>query len=145
MLDAYRAAGGDPEALQQADTATLVVSLNEVLVAHEIPGLHFEAEPLENGVKARIFVEPGQKIERPVHLCFGVIPQEGLQEIISEYEIGAGAEAEFLAHCSFPNAIRVVHRMDARVQGSEPEIYGRTLSWLTGRCGSTTIQPGESG
>jgi Fe-S cluster assembly scaffold protein SufB len=109
MLDAYRQAGGDPESLSLPEVATLVVSSNQVLAAHEIPGVHFQADPLEHGVRAHIQVEPGAKIEKPVHLCFGVIPAEGLQEIVAEYEIGDGAEAQFLAHCSFPNAVKVQH------------------------------------
>jgi hypothetical protein len=73
LEEAYRQAGGDPSALRLPEVATLVVSGNQVLAAHEIPGVHFEAEPLEHGVKARLLVEPGKKVERPVHLCFGVI------------------------------------------------------------------------
>jgi uncharacterized protein len=115
MLDAYQQAGGDPEALSLPEVATLVVSSNQVLAAHEIPGIHFQAEPLEHGVRASIQVEAGVKIERPVHLCFGVIPAEGLQEIIADYEIGDGAEVQFLAHCSFPNAVKVKHLMQARI------------------------------
>lgn len=71
MLDAYEQAGGDPKALQAPDIATLVVSGDQVLAVHEIPGVRFEAKPLENGVQARILVEPGIKVERPIHLCFG--------------------------------------------------------------------------
>ena len=77
MLDAYRQAGGDPDALQLPEVATLVVSGNQVLASHSIPGVHLEAEPLEQGVHARITVDPGTYVERPVHLCFGVIPAEG--------------------------------------------------------------------
>ena len=89
ILDAYRQAGGDPSALQVPNVATLVVSANQVLVAHGIEGITFESEELEHGVKARIAVAPHAHIERTVHLCFGMIPAEGLQEIIADYEIGA--------------------------------------------------------
>jgi hypothetical protein len=44
-----------------------------------------------------------------------MLPAEGLQEIIADYEIGAGAHVEFLAHCTFPNATRLEHRMEARM------------------------------
>ena len=73
-----------------------------------------EKQTLENH-RAKITVDPGVAIDKPVHLCFGVIPQEGLQEIISEFQIGDGARVTFLAHCSFPNALRVKHVMDARI------------------------------
>ncbi len=44
ILDAYRQAGGDPNALQMPEVATLVVSANQVLVAHGVEGITFEAE-----------------------------------------------------------------------------------------------------
>lgn len=115
ILDAFRQAGGDPNALQVPEVATLVVSANQVLVAHNIAGVTFAAEELPHGVKARIVVAPNSRIEHTVHLCFGMISTEGLQEIIANYEIGVGAQVEFLAHCTFPNAIQLEHRMDARM------------------------------
>jgi hypothetical protein len=115
MLDAYQQAGGDPQALQLPEVATLVISGEQVLASHDIPGVHFEAKPLEHGVQARIVVEPQVHIEHPVHLCFGVLPAEGKQNILAEYEIGPGAQVQFLAHCSFPNAVRVEHIMQARI------------------------------
>lgn len=115
LMEAYRQAGGDPEALRQAKVATLVVNANQVLLAHEIEGVHFEAAELPQGIQARIVVDPGTQVERTVHLCFGMLPSEGRQEIIARYEIGAGAQVEFLAHCTFPNAIQLQHVMDADI------------------------------
>ncbi len=141
MLDAYRQAGGDPTALQLPEVATLVVSSNQVLVAHEIPGIRFEAEPLEHGVQARLRVEPGIKVERPVHLCFGVIPAEGVQEILAEYEIGEGAQVQFLAHCSFPNAVNVQHRMQARIRVGKNAHLTYTEEHYHGQTGGVEVLP----
>ena len=134
LMEAYRQAGGDPEALRQAKVATLVVNANQVLIAHEIEGVHFEAEEMAEGIKARIVVDPDTKVERTVHLCFGMLPAEGRQEIIVSYDIGAGAEVEFLAHCTFPNAIELQHVMDAdihvgagaRMTYAEAHYHGQT-------------------
>lgn len=141
MLDAYEQAGGDPQALKQPDVATLVVSGNQVLASHEIPGLHFTASPLANGVQARLEVDPGVKIERPVHLCFGVIPAEGLQEIIAAYEIGAGAEVHCLAHCSFPNALKVEHRMQGRMHIGAGASLTYTEEHFHGPHGGVEVRP----
>ncbi len=141
ILDAYQQAGGDPQSLQLPEVATLVVSANEVLMAHEIPGVRFEAQPLEQGVKARILVEAGAKIERPVHLCFGVIPAEGVQEIIADYEIGEGAEAQFLAHCSFPNAVKVQHHMQARIHVGRNASLTYTEEHFHGQSGGVEVLP----
>jgi len=141
MLDAYRQAGGDPDALSLPEVATLVVSSNQILAAHEIPGVHFQADPLEHGVRARIQVEPGAKIEKPVHLCFGIIPTEGLQEIIADYEIGDGAEAQFLAHCSFPNAVKVQHVMQARIHIGKGASLTYTEEHYHGATGGIEVRP----
>lgn len=141
MLEAYRQAGGDPSALGLPEVATLVVSSNQVLTAHEIPGIHFFAEPLEHGVKVRLLVDPGIKVERPVHLCFGVIPAEGLQEILAEYEIGDGAEVQFLAHCSFPNAVRVEHRMQAHIHVGKNASLSYTEEHYHGQTGGVEVLP----
>ncbi len=115
ILAAYKQAGGDPHRLTAPRVALLVVSANRVLAAKEVPGIRFEAEDQPEGVRARIVIEPRVRLERPVHLCFGMLPAEGLQQITADYEIGAGAHAEFLAHCTFPNALRLKHVMDARI------------------------------
>lgn len=141
MMDAYRQAGGDPEALKTPEVATLVVSAGEVLVSHEIPGIHFHSEPLPDGIKARIQVDPGAKIEHPVHLCFGVIPAEGIQEIIAEYEIGPEAQVEFLAHCSFPNAVKVRHLMQARLHIGSGAGLNYTEEHYHGQTGGIEVRP----
>ncbi len=115
MLAAYSEAGGDAAALAAPKAATLIISANNVLAANEAPGLHFNAESLPDGVRARIEVGPGVKIERPVHLCFGMLPAEGVQRIEAAYEIGEDSQVEFIAHCTFPNAVKVQHIMDATI------------------------------
>jgi Fe-S cluster assembly scaffold protein SufB len=141
MLDAYRQAGGNPDELNLPEVATLVVSGSEVLASHEVPGVSFTAEPLENGVRAHIVVEAGTKVKHPIHLCFGVIPAEGVQEIISDYEIGAGAEVQFLAHCSFPNAVKVEHRMDARIHVGQNASLSYTEEHYHGQSGGVEVRP----
>jgi Fe-S cluster assembly scaffold protein SufB len=115
ILKAYEQAGGKSDVLQMPRVASAIISGNQVLAVNLIEGVSIEAEDLAHGVQARISVTPLTKMDYPVHLCFGVVPAEGVQEIISEFEIGEGAEVGFLAHCTFPNAEKVKHVMDARV------------------------------
>lgn len=141
MLEAYRQAGGNPDALQLPDVATLVVSGNQVLAAHEVSGVSFAAESLDHGVNARICVAPGVRIEQPVHLCFGVLPNEGVQEIYAEYEIGARAAVQFLAHCSFPNAVNVQHHMQARIRVGKDASLIYTEEHYHGKTGGVEVLP----
>jgi Fe-S cluster assembly scaffold protein SufB len=96
-----------------------VVHKNRVLGLNALPGLEMEVEPLPEGVKVHVAVKPFLVLENPVHLCFGVLPKEGVQRIISTFEIGEGARVSFLAHCSFPNAEKVQHIMEAKIHVGE--------------------------
>jgi len=115
ILKAYEQAGGKSDVLRTPRVASAIISGNQVLTVNQVEGVAIEAEELEHGVRARITVAPGTKVDYPVHLCFGMIPSEGVQEIISEFEIGAQAEVGFLAHCTFPNALDLKHVMDAHI------------------------------
>ena len=115
MLQAYEQAGGRPDALQTGRVASAIISANRVLAVNLVEGVNIKAQELENGVSARITVAPDTKVDYPVHLCFGMTAEEGLQEIIPEFEIGEGAEIGFLAHCTFPNALNLKHVMKARI------------------------------
>ncbi|MCR4405021.1 MAG: SufD family Fe-S cluster assembly protein [Candidatus Acetothermia bacterium] len=115
LARAYERSGGDPSALANPGVASLVVSGNRVLGLNSLPGLDMSAEELADGIKAHIAVEPGAIIAQPVHFCFGLLPEEGVQRIISHFKIGPGASVKFLAHCSFPNAVKVRHIMEAEV------------------------------
>jgi Fe-S cluster assembly scaffold protein SufB len=128
IAKAYEASGGDSMGLMDNKFASLVVSHNRILHSNSIPGIRIEGEETPTGARARITVEPGTRAPTPVHLCFGVLPKEGLQEIISEFHIGEGAKVNFLAHCSFPNAVHVKHVMRAHIhvaKGAEME-YSET-------------------
>lgn len=115
ILAAYQQAGGDAESLRTPGVARLVVSGNQILASHEIPGLRMTANQLPAGIRARVDVAAGADIPMPVHLCFGVLPEEGVQRILVHFEIGDRAKARFMAHCTFPNARRVRHIMDGTI------------------------------
>ncbi len=115
IAKAYEQSGGDPAALIDKKFASLVVSHNRILHSNSIAGVRIEGEETPTGARARITVEPRTLVTEPVHLCFGVLPKEGLQEIISEFHVGEEAKVRFLAHCSFPNAVHVKHVMQATI------------------------------
>ncbi|RLC96007.1 MAG: SufBD protein [Chloroflexi bacterium] len=115
MMRAYEEAGGKSDILKTPRVASAVVSGNRVLATNLVEGVSIETEESESGVRASITVAPGTKVDYPVHLCFGMIPSEGVQEIVSGFEIGEGAEVGFLVHCTFPNAVDIKHVMDARI------------------------------
>jgi Fe-S cluster assembly scaffold protein SufB len=113
MLKAYKEAGGTPDTLRDPNAVYLVVNQNNVLGSQSMDGLILTAREKERGIDVDLRVEQGIRVTSPVHLCFGVLPKEGRQEIKLSALIREGAEARILAHCVFPNPIKVQHLMDA--------------------------------
>jgi len=116
LVDAYEKAGGDKSDLLSKEVAKLVIHENKVLGADEVSGIKIETKETETGVNVFLLIEEGVKIPRPVHLCFGIIPQEGLQEIILRVDAQDNSEVNVIAHCIFPNAVKVIHKMDADIE-----------------------------
>lgn len=112
LLTAFKRAGGDHRALKDKDVAHLIIEGDEVKGSHLIPGL--QVEVIKAGpflLEIQIVVQ--EKIKGPVHLCFGVLPEEGSQRIKLDLSVLDDAGVEVMAHCVFPNAIKVIHEMDA--------------------------------
>lgn len=115
LARAYAASGGDPSVFKNNQVGLLLVSGNKVLTRQEIPGLTIKGKTLPDGVSAKIIVHKNRRLETPVHLCFGMLPAEGIQRIIAEFVVEDNARASFIAHCTFPNAVSVQHIMEGTV------------------------------
>lgn len=113
LVDAYAKSGGDTAALSTPGVGSLFVHQNRVLSSTSVPGLDVHVDKTATGVDVKLRILKGHRIERPVHLCFGVLPSEGVQKIKTHITAEEGASAVLLAHCTFPNAVRVKHIMDA--------------------------------
>jgi len=116
MVDAYEKAGGDKNTLLGKEVGRLVIHENRVLSANEVKGIRLETKETATGVNLYFLVEEGTKILHPVHLCFGILPKEGLQEIILKVNAQDNSEVHVIAHCLFPNAVKVIHKMDADIE-----------------------------
>ncbi|MFC1897558.1 SufD family Fe-S cluster assembly protein [Chloroflexota bacterium] len=141
MIDAYEKAGGDKSALLVKDVAKLVVHENKVLSADEIQGVRLKYEPKENGIIAELLVEEGIKVEHPIHLCFGILPQEGLQDISLQVDVKSRAEANVIAHCVFPNATHVIHKMNAVINIEDNASYSYKETHYHGDFGGIEVIP----
>ena len=115
MIDVYEKAGGVEADLKDNATASLVINEDKVLGKIQVPGLKIDTKKIEDGVDVKVTVEEGVEIKNPVHLCFGVLPQEGKQLIKSTFFVKKGAKVKFISHCLFPNAVKVQHLMDSKM------------------------------
>lgn len=94
-------------------TAHLEIDGNTIVGSGSVPGFHLETDTEGDGIVIRVRVERGYQFEKPVHLCFGMLPEEGVQKIDMRVDVEEEAAVSFLAHCTFPNAVDVQHMMDA--------------------------------
>jgi Fe-S cluster assembly scaffold protein SufB len=106
----------DPRTLKDPDTAHLVINGNKVLGMHSVTGLNITIKELDDGIDAVINLAAGTIVKKPVHLCFGMLPETGIQRILLDVDIGENAAVSLLAHCVFPTALDVQHIMDARIR-----------------------------
>jgi Fe-S cluster assembly scaffold protein SufB len=141
MLAAYEEAGGNSSVFKDSKIAHLVVHKNKVIGRHLVSGLILEPEETGSGVNINLKIEKGVKIENPVHLCFGVLPSEGSQEINIKARIEDGAGVKLLAHCVFPNAVKVKHQMIAEIEVGDNAFYEYNEVHYHGETGGIEVVP----
>ncbi len=123
MAEAYQKAGGRFNVFKDSRIAHLVVHKNKVLGTHLVEGLILNTKETNSGVDIDLTVKENVHIACPVHLCFGVLPEEGRQEIKINALIKKGAKIAILAHCVFPNAVKVQHIMEAKIILEDKAVY----------------------
>lgn len=123
IYELFDTTGVDHGVLHDPDAAHLVIHHNEVLGAHLVPGLHVDVEKIDDGIKAQLKLDEGSRLEKPVHICFGMLPETGVQRIIMDVDIGKNSEISIFAHCTFPYAVDVKHIMDAKIHIGEGAKY----------------------
>lgn len=114
-LEMLNSLGVDLKHLLSEDVAKIQVHKNKIIGIHLVSGLNVEAEELDDGIEANIVVEENVKIEKPIHLCFGVVPEEGIQKIKLNLVAKENSRSIILAHCTFPKAKQVKHLMEANI------------------------------
>jgi len=119
LMQAFGEAGGNRGALADAETAHLVALGHSLLSSRAVAGFEVAAKETRDGIDATIVLREGVKLQKPVHLCFGVLHKEGLQTIKMDVTLEKDSSATFIAHCIFPNAEKVRHIMDAKVSIGE--------------------------
>jgi Fe-S cluster assembly scaffold protein SufB len=130
-----------PDVLNDPGIAHLFIHNNKVIGLKGLPGLTVVPEEMPDGVSLDIRLAPGTVIEKPVHLCFGVLPKEGVQRIVLRVEIGDGASIGVLAHCAFPDAVNVTHLMDGEIILRPGAVYAYRERHIHGSTGGIRVVP----
>ena len=121
--------------------AHLVINGSEVVGARELPGLNVSAAPAEDGIEVRVRLEEGARIEKPVHMCFGVLPEKGVQKIQLDVALERNSSIDILAHCTFPFATDVKHIMNAQIKIGEGASYRYTERHIHSSTGGVKVYP----
>lgn len=127
--------------MMSPDVAHLMIDQNRVLSSHTLPGLEVDVKELDDGIDAKIVVREGSLIEKPVHMCFGVLPRKGVQRIVLDVRIEKNAKVSILAHCTFPNAMDVQHLMNARISVGAGAEYAYFERHVHGEQGGVKVYP----
>lgn len=106
-----------------------------------IDGLICDVDELKDGIRATIRVEEGIHIPKPVQICFGLIPENGIQRILLDIDIRPRARVAIKAHCVFPNAVDVQHIMDAKIRVGEEAVYSYFEKHVHGNKGGVKVYP----
>jgi len=138
----YRSINRKPHALRdRPDIARVEIHHDRVLGVHLVPGLEITAEEKKDTINAKIRVVQGTIIENPIQVCFGMIPENGLQRIVLEIDIEDDVHAAIVAHCTFPNALNIRHEMDAIIRVGKNAHYAYFERHVHGDKGGVTIVP----
>lgn len=139
--DLYSTTDTDSDVLKDPEVAYLVVHHNQVLGAHLIPELKVEVKELEDGIDADIRLQEGTIVQKPVHFCFGMFPETGIQRILLTVNIEKNSKISLLAHCTFPNAVDVQHIMNATINVGENAEYAYFERHIHGDKGGVKVYP----
>ncbi len=123
------------------DTAHLVIHGNQVVASHTLDGLVVDVDSTENGIQAQINLKAGTVITNPVHMCFGLIPEDGIQAIDIQVNTHEESAMSIVAHCTFPNAVNVEHRMNAELTIGPGSRYSYFERHVHGDGGGVLVVP----
>jgi len=136
LLRAYGDVGGNLDIFNDKKYAHLIVDGNKVCSSQDLDGLVMDAKETEDGVDIDFVLKAGYVIEKPVHLCFGVVPERGLQKINVKGIVEDNSSIDLMAYCVFPNSIEVRHMMEAYFEVGEGGHFGYSETHFHGNNGA---------
>jgi len=74
-------------------------------------------------------------------MCFGMIPENGIQKMVINTDIRENASVSFLAHCAFPNAVDIQHIMDGTINVGKNAKFHYFEKHVHGTHGGVKVYP----
>lgn len=103
---------------------TIFIDKHNVLYDISTPGILVKSKDEKNRVQLDIIIAENIKPEKPVLLCVGFLESSGNQYIEYNFDIGKGAEVEFVSYCFFPYTDDFLHTMKSKMDiGENAKVY----------------------
>lgn len=119
----------------------VMASGHHILSQRQVPGVECNAHETADGIVADIVIRRDTRLLRPFHLCFGMLPESGIQHIKMSLRLEENAAVNVVSHCIFPNARQVMHTMDARIDVGASARLTYSDSHHHGSVGGITVIP----
>jgi Fe-S cluster assembly scaffold protein SufB len=119
----------------------VMASGHHILSQRQVPGVECNTHETVDGIVADIVIRRDTRLLRPFHLCFGMLPESGIQHIKMSLRLEENAAVNVVSHCIFPNARQVMHTMDARIDVGAGARLTYSDSHHHGSFGGITVIP----
>ncbi len=139
--DLTKAAGLDHSKVDKSDIARLFIHHHKVVGSNLVPGLEIKTQEQKDGIKIDMVLKKDTVVEKPVQMCFGMIPKSGRQHIIMDVTLEENSKIDVIAHCTFPNATNVEHLMDAKISIGKNASYSYFERHIHGEKGGIKVVP----
>ncbi|NWG87904.1 MAG: SufD family Fe-S cluster assembly protein [Hydrogenophilaceae bacterium] len=139
IFDLFDTAGWAPPPIPEA--AHLVAYGHQLASLKSLPGVRVEAEASKAGIDARVVIAAGVKVAEPVHLCFGLYQQLGVQNVRLGLILEPGAQATLWSHCLFSTPLTARHAMQGEVRLMEGAVLRYQEAHYHGASGDIEVIP----
>jgi ABC-type transport system involved in Fe-S cluster assembly, permease component len=139
LYDLFATAGWTPPPIPEA--AHVVAYGHRLASTQSLAGVRVEAEATDTGIEARITIAAGTRVAQPIHLCFGLYQQFGVQNVHLALTLEPRADATVWAHCLFATPLAARHAMQAEVVLMEGAVLRHQEAHYHGTSGDIQVIP----
>ena len=139
IFDLFTAAGWAPPPIPAA--AHVLAYGQRLASLKSLPGVRVEADASDSGIDARIVIAAGVKVDQPIHLCFALYQQFGVQNVRLTLTLEPWAQATLWAHCVFAAPLAARHTMQGEIQLMEGASLRHQEAHYHGTSGDIQVVP----
>jgi len=140
MMDLSKVAGIQ-DIVKNKNIAHIFIHHHKVVGSNLVDGLNVDVEEKKDRIDISVKIEEDTILKKPVHMCFGMINKKGIQKLNMNIDVGKNSKVGILAHCSFPNATKIKHIMDAKINIHDNASYSYFERHIHSKQGIVEVYP----